>query len=258
MSIIKRIVAWVAVAAMPGAAWGLGLTALALWDGRGPVWVVEDLVALAAAVAGAVVATYLTVTGAAMMVGAAVRRGRSIPQAVSAFAPASWQRVTATALGLTMSAGLAAPALAATPPAPHVGWTDSVVTSAGALSPPAETTSPVGWTTPGDEVRHGHGNASLTVGFAPAPHATGVAPHALATSAPPSDDESAASAATYTVRQGDSLWRITAKLLGPSASDASINKAWPALYAANEEAVGSDPALIHPGLVLTIPQGLTS
>ncbi len=34
--------------------------------------------------------------------------------------------------------------------------------------------------------------------------------------------------------------------------------AWPELYAANTDIVGPDPSLIHPGLVLTIPQGLNS
>jgi nucleoid-associated protein YgaU len=60
------------------------------------------------------------------------------------------------------------------------------------------------------------------------------------------------------VKRGDSLWRITATLLGPGASDASVNSAWPELYAANADAVGADPALIHPGLVLTVPAGLQS
>jgi nucleoid-associated protein YgaU len=60
------------------------------------------------------------------------------------------------------------------------------------------------------------------------------------------------------VERGDSLWRITATLLGPGASDASVNRAWPELYAANADAVGADPALIHPGLVLTVPAGLQS
>jgi len=63
---------------------------------------------------------------------------------------------------------------------------------------------------------------------------------------------------TYTVERGDSLWRITAALLGPGASDVSINRAWPELYAANADAVGADPALIQPGLVLTVPKGFQS
>jgi len=257
MSIMNRIAAWIAVAAMPAVAWGLGHTAHAMWEGRGPVLLVEDLVALAAAAAGAAVASYLAVTGIAMMVGAAVRGGRSIPRAVSALAPASWRRVTATALGLSMSAGLATPALAITPPTPHVGWSDSVAASTAPASSLSTPGSPVGWADPVNDAAVSHTHAPVAVGFAPAPPAAVVAPHTPAES-PASADEPADGPVTYTVRPGDSLWRITATLLGPGATGASINKAWPALYAANEEEVGPDPALIHPGLVLRVPQGLSS
>ena len=85
----------------------------------------DDGLTLLAATVGATVAAYLALTGYAMLLGAAWRGGRSIPRALAALAPHGWTRVTATALGLSMSAGLAGPALAAEGGSTHVpsaGW----------------------------------------------------------------------------------------------------------------------------------------
>jgi LysM repeat protein len=49
----------------------------------------------------------------------------------------------------------------------------------------------------------------------------------------------------YTVAAGDTLSQIAAALRVPGG--------WPALYAANRSAVGPDPGVIQPGIVLTIP-----
>ncbi|MET9423526.1 LysM peptidoglycan-binding domain-containing protein [Streptomyces sp. NPDC006540] len=49
---------------------------------------------------------------------------------------------------------------------------------------------------------------------------------------------------TYSVVAGDSLYKI--------AEDHSLNGGWKQLYKDNRKAVGADPALIHPGLELTI------
>ncbi|MFE9764165.1 peptidoglycan DD-metalloendopeptidase family protein [Streptomyces sp. NPDC005808] len=51
-------------------------------------------------------------------------------------------------------------------------------------------------------------------------------------------------AKTYSVRAGDSLSKI--------ADEQSVSGGWKKLYSDNREAVGKDPALIHPGLKLTI------
>lgn len=56
--------------------------------------------------------------------------------------------------------------------------------------------------------------------------------------------------AGVTVRAGDSLWSIAAARLGPGADVSEIDAAWRELYAANRDAIGSDPDLIHPGLDL--------
>ena len=265
MVTIGRLAAWVAVLGMPGAAWALAHIAWALWSGRGAVMQVDDLVAMGAAGCGAVVAGYLAATGWAMVLGTLVRGGRSVPRAVAAFAPASWRRVTATALGLTMSAGLGAPALATRSEMPHVGWGEPVASlQAAPVHASAAPVSPAGWVAPGAVSAATPDGGTITVGFAPAPaEASDPSPAPQettpSTTAGPTPANDAADAAqTYTVVRGDSLWRISARLLGPEASDASINRAWPELYAANADAVGSDPALIHPGLVLTVPEGLGS
>ncbi|MGW1612169.1 LysM peptidoglycan-binding domain-containing M23 family metallopeptidase [Streptomyces sp. NPDC002285] len=49
---------------------------------------------------------------------------------------------------------------------------------------------------------------------------------------------------TYSVKVGDYLAKI--------ADDQNVSGGWKKLYADNREAVGADPALIHPGLKLTI------
>jgi nucleoid-associated protein YgaU len=59
------------------------------------------------------------------------------------------------------------------------------------------------------------------------------------------------------VRPGDSLWAIAAAHLGRHATDAEVAQAWPTWWAANRDAVGSDPGLIHPGLQLDPPAGST-
>lgn len=56
--------------------------------------------------------------------------------------------------------------------------------------------------------------------------------------------------ADITVRAGDSLWSIAADGLGPDTALADIDAAWRELYAANRQAIGTDPDLIHPGLDL--------
>lgn len=63
---------------------------------------------------------------------------------------------------------------------------------------------------------------------------------------PPTPQPGPPPSTKYTVVPGDSLWRIASNFYGNGAL-------WPQIYAANREAVGSNPNLIHPGLELTIP-----
>lgn len=52
---------------------------------------------------------------------------------------------------------------------------------------------------------------------------------------------------TYTVKKGDNLWNIAKALYGSGADYTKI-------YSANKGTVGSNPNLIYPGQVLTIPE----
>lgn len=62
---------------------------------------------------------------------------------------------------------------------------------------------------------------------------------------------------TYVVAPGDSLWTITASLLGEEATTQAIAAQWPRLYQANLDLIGSNPDLINPGTPLRVP-GLTA
>ncbi len=59
-------------------------------------------------------------------------------------------------------------------------------------------------------------------------------------------------ATSWTVREGDCLWDIAASQL--ASTDASkINEYWHQIWKANAEIIGSNPNLILPGQVLTLP-----
>jgi nucleoid-associated protein YgaU len=74
---------------------------------------------------------------------------------------------------------------------------------------------------------------------------------AATTPGPPLDP--APAAGTVLVKPGDSLWRLTAQRLGPSASDRQIAVDWPYWYSANRQVIGRNPNLLRPGERLTVP-----
>ena len=49
-----------------------------------------------------------------------------------------------------------------------------------------------------------------------------------------------ADAGAHVVAPGESLWSITADLLGAGASAVEVTEAWPSLYAANSHEVGAE------------------
>jgi LysM repeat protein len=61
---------------------------------------------------------------------------------------------------------------------------------------------------------------------------------------------------SYTVQPGDSLWRISQRLLGPRATNHEIDQAWRVIYRDNHTTIGADPNRIIPGQVLRIPRTL--
>ena len=64
---------------------------------------------------------------------------------------------------------------------------------------------------------------------------------------------SPAGGSTVMVHPGDSLWSIASRLVGPGASDTTIERRLVEIWDANESAIGTgDPNLIFPGTVLTV------
>lgn len=120
-----------------------------------------------------------------------------------------------------------------------------VVPVASAVEPPARAapTQPVGPPRPGAVV-HGAEIPAPVVTERPPPDP----PQVAATAPAP-----VAAGPTYTVAAGDCLWSIAARVLGRNATSRAIDRGWRAIYAANRDAVGADPNLIHPGLVLGLP-----
>jgi hypothetical protein len=158
--------------------------------------------------------------------GSAVRSVRmlgGLADGLDRWSPRVVRRAVALALGAAVTAGLAAPALAA-----QTSATQTLATPAGrgrldGLQVPDRVT--------------GTGTASASAvtldGKAPGPD------HAARR--------------VVVVADGDSLWSIAADLIGPSAADARVDRAWHLLYRANRHTVGSDPDLIDPGDRLTVP-----
>ncbi|MGN0064096.1 MAG: LysM peptidoglycan-binding domain-containing protein [Nocardioides sp.] len=58
---------------------------------------------------------------------------------------------------------------------------------------------------------------------------------------------------TVRVSPGDSLWSIAEDRLGPRAGQDEIDRAWRAIWRANDSSLGDDPDLIHPGQRLWVP-----
>ena len=62
----------------------------------------------------------------------------------------------------------------------------------------------------------------------------------------------------YAVRPGDSLWRISKRLLGPGATTLEIDQAWRMIYRDNRATIGADPDRLVPGQMLRIPRTLVA
>ena len=59
---------------------------------------------------------------------------------------------------------------------------------------------------------------------------------------------------TVVVHGGDTLWSISARLLGGGATDARVTRTWHRLHRANLARIGPDPDLILPGTRLVVPR----
>lgn len=258
---VARLGAWTALAAMPCGAYALGRAAWWQWRTWPAVWDVDDAIVLAAAILGAVVATYLSASAAIMIASALVRRGRTIPARARALAPAAWQRVAAVALGIGLSSGLAVPAMASVQAPPGLGWADAADAHAQRADAVVVEDHRAHVTSTDDS----HTAASIRLEWGAPVAESPVSEHALVSTPSPSMTGEAApttaredSPATpaYVVQPGDSLWDITAALLGDSATDADIQHHWPLLYEANRATIGDNPSLIFAGTTLRVPAEL--
>jgi nucleoid-associated protein YgaU len=183
-------------------------------------------VATVALTLGTLAAAILTLGTTLLAVGAtaraAGRRWHAVEAAAARLTPRLLRRALVVGLGAGLS-GLAAPALADTPPA--LGWQVTEETS----------------TAPGI-------TEEAAAGRTAAGSATAVADvHAAHPAGEPR---------TVVVRPGDCLWSIAAAHLPAGAADAEIARAWPAWYAANAATIGTDPDLLLPGQRLVVPDGV--
>ncbi|WP_062078100.1 LysM peptidoglycan-binding domain-containing protein [Demequina globuliformis] len=225
----------------------------ALWaDVAGRPLAMADLVVLAACAVCAAIGTYLTVAALAIAASTGSERLRA---AVAKVTPQAWRRVVSAALGVGLSAGVAAPGFATVDEAPdQAGWLAQPTASVD-HAPPAPRERP-------------H-----------IPRPSEVASHEQATSAPPAvtsapeassavssdgandtagGDAQGGAATGLTVTPGDSLWTLTADALGDGATPTDVATHWPELYDQNKGLIGEDPDMIHPGMVLEIPKGWTA
>ncbi|AYD89365.1 LysM peptidoglycan-binding domain-containing protein [Actinomyces lilanjuaniae] len=199
-------------------------TPLSLWGGS---QLTSAVVALASG-AGAAGALWHAVSAAAALAALPGAGGRGHP--ASDVASRLLQRwgaplVRRVAVGAVVAGLSTAPALAAEPDPPpnDLGWRPA---SSATQETPASTTPE-----PTD----------------PRPQEVGSTPQEPAE--PPGSPPR-----SHTVTPGESLWSVTVHSLPAGSSAEDISAAWPALYEANREVIGPDPAVLRPGTTLTLPE----
>jgi hypothetical protein len=122
---------------------------------------------------------------------------------------------------------------------------------AAPMAPPALLAATVGAALPASPT--GPSATPLRPAMPARPLPAGSAPLLPAETTPGPPLDPAPAAGTVLVKPGDSLWRITAQRLGPSASEQQIAVGWPYWYWANRRVIGRDPNLLRPGERLTMP-----
>lgn len=272
------------LAALTAGALGTGLTGrlLGLIGSAGPSRV-DGFVELGVVAVGAAVLTWLTLSCAiaaacltARATGAGWRRGEVW---VQRWAPTVVRRavVIAVGAGLGLSAATGASAADAMPtgsPLPTVsataapdagrdlGWvptepgTSAVPSGAPAPTPLAEPDTSPDASLPGASPSAVPAAAGTVAGAARTISAASPSVELPTSSSSTGTAGTAAAPGTVAVAPGDTLWAVAARHLPPGADDAQIAAAWPVWYAANATRIGSDPDLIRPGLVLSVPADL--
>lgn len=215
------------VAPRPDSAWVALRQATGSVDSAGspdPTAALLAVIGVAAWVLAAYLALAVLLTAAGRLPGLL---GRLCAALAARTVPAVVRRTVGVALGLGLLLGPALPAQAAGTPAQGPGPTGtSTSLDWPAVTPPASATA--------------SGPARLA---APAPNAP-------PPTAPP------AAAAAVVVEPGDTLWGLAERSLradGRTPAAAAIAATWPSWWAANREAIGDDPDLLHPGTTLLAP-----
>lgn len=243
-----------ALAPRPGRAWEVLRAPAAATDPTGPVLAAVTLLAWALA-AWLLLGVALVLAGRLPGLagrGATALAARTVPLAV--------RRGVGLALGAGLVLGAGTSAHAATAPDPASG-----VRAAGAgtsLDWPTTTAAPT--TGPAPQAPPPASPAPAVVA-SPAPVTSPVPPAPSPQPATPRADQPRAERTGATpphtavvVRPGDTLWGLAERALhdrvGARPSAAAVAAAWPSWWAANREAVGTDPDLLLPGTALVAPQ----
>lgn len=156
---------------------------------------------------------------AARVIAPGSRTVQAVVDGVDRLSPRVVRRLVTASLGATLTAGVAAPALAGPPPADPAG----VAGLAGLRLP----------------------DRSLGTALSVAVPRTVALPHPAHAS--PADH------LTLVVAPGDSLWTLAARLVPGAAGQRGVARAWVALEQANARRIGPDPDLILPGTRLVVP-----
>jgi len=177
-----------------------------------------SLVSVVALLAWACTAWLLLALGVTWGAALRGRPGQVLAAASRLVAPSAVRAVLRVALGVTVGASAlaASPAQAAEPPAPvyDLDWPTALRASSAAAPQPVRV------------------QAEPPAPSAPTP---------------------VAQVSSVLVRSGDTLWGIARRSLGPAATPVRVSQTWPRWWAANREAIGADPDLIHPGVLLEPP-----
>jgi LysM domain len=246
---ITALLGW--AAGPPADTWRALLSAA---DGSTPD--LDELLANSAALAAWIGLSWLGIAAllevASVFPGAA---GRGCAAIAARTSPMLIRRVVQAAIGVSVLAGplTAGPAFAAGP-------STTTSTSTNVDRPNSVAAPGLGDTSPAPLAL----DRPATAFVAPAPPSaakwTSAGPTALVTGVVHRDtgDPSDRSTHGYVVRRGDTLWDIAARHLGPAATAVDISREWPAWYDTNRAAIGPDPDLIRPGVLLVPPSTTTS
>jgi hypothetical protein len=263
MTVLRGVVLVAGCVGAGCAAWLLAgppaalLTGPVLSEGPGAV----DTVPFAAALSGIcallllgcigwlLLTTALTVTAyVARELAPGSGRTEALSRLVEGACPALVGRLVAGALGVAVTAGVAAPALADTVFVPGGGPQVGAGAVPGGPGPPPR--EGPGWLT--GLALPDLPDASPQAGR-PAGRPTAVARHQPTATVDGSRPRGQHPVAGVVVRRGDSLWSIASALLPASAGDVETTRAWHRLHHANLSRIGTDPDLILPGTYLVVP-----